>query len=1051
MRKLLTILILLTLSSVLFAADPPWLTALPNSTANWSPYPLPPMPAPGASYTDDHHTSNGVPLPVTRIPAIPSTCDIPNWSGGGGMTGPNSGLLYGGQYYMIPYSAGVGSRPNYAIKVTRSNVAGDTVLHFDIPSVNLGSPAVSVVGAAGSTTYAYTVVANYAVPSGYGSTIAPAATTINNGNATLTTSNKNVISWVAPANQVNLLNYSVYRTTGGTTQGRILVTKDATVLSVGDVDSVTPLPATPSDLFTSVTYTHPDTHALDAGAGMVLPAGFDIRSTSNVPANDVVASWDDTTITLTTPITGPLTANTSVITIVNPPPYFPWSPSTQADICAARSMVPSYSERQAFNADQTEFYVIASNSVTAAYFYKWNNGNPVYDFTLANSAMSTTNGDESWSHTDPNKMYYANYGGGATGSPCPGNIPCLQNLTLTPGTPSTAAISTEHTWTIGAGQECPTGTLFVGSGGDSSMSEDDRYRAVFCGIGTNNTPSRILVYDYQAHAVVSSRDVSAMCGTTPGIDVLAMSPDGNDVILSWKTNLYEDSWTTCHGVELFDRATLTTKGMIGSVNEGHLAVGRDVNGFPAVTMPNGHKFTYESTDLGWSFNSVRLSEVHAPNQGGTWDSYGEVDIPVSANSSNTILTFASDVDFSKVRVGAFVSDMTTAGSKVGVAASSVGIPASTTVNKICKTVGTGCTTANTLVISHAATGVTAGDVIAIRESRNASYVRRLYLPCSLYSKGVVLTTSAATASGTTLAFTDTTGITSALVTVGLTVSGINIPDGTTVVSYIANTSVTLSNPVTGTGVDTGAVISFIGDPYTGCGVGSSYQGITHHMSGRGAGAGPSQGWFLLSVFPQTTYSAQSPGWGRNEALALRVDTTEPVVNNATYRRISNMFGFRQAGASNLQCTGGFDYFQEPHATASQDFSKVIFASSWMSECGQIGVFAVNLNASGAGVPPAITTTSLASGTSGSVYSQVLTATGDTPITWRIVAGALPTGLTLNASTGSITGTPVVTGTAPFTVRATNPTGEYDKSLSIAISSPSTTLVGVTIGGGTRVQ
>ncbi|MCX6854597.1 MAG: putative Ig domain-containing protein, partial [Verrucomicrobia bacterium] len=61
------------------------------------------------------------------------------------------------------------------------------------------------------------------------------------------------------------------------------------------------------------------------------------------------------------------------------------------------------------------------------------------------------------------------------------------------------------------------------------------------------------------------------------------------------------------------------------------------------------------------------------------------------------------------------------------------------------------------------------------------------------------------------------------------------------------------------------------------------------------------------------------------------------------------------------------------------------------------------------VCPAISITpmSLAQGTVGSAYSQTLTATGGTAPygTWTITAGTLPAGLTLNASSGIISGTP----------------------------------------------
>jgi phospholipase C len=56
-------------------------------------------------------------------------------------------------------------------------------------------------------------------------------------------------------------------------------------------------------------------------------------------------------------------------------------------------------------------------------------------------------------------------------------------------------------------------------------------------------------------------------------------------------------------------------------------------------------------------------------------------------------------------------------------------------------------------------------------------------------------------------------------------------------------------------------------------------------------------------------------------------------------------------------------------------------------------------------PPSITTNALPGGTLGSTYSQVLNATGGvTPYRWAVSAGSLPAGLTLNASTGLISGT-----------------------------------------------
>jgi outer membrane autotransporter protein len=59
---------------------------------------------------------------------------------------------------------------------------------------------------------------------------------------------------------------------------------------------------------------------------------------------------------------------------------------------------------------------------------------------------------------------------------------------------------------------------------------------------------------------------------------------------------------------------------------------------------------------------------------------------------------------------------------------------------------------------------------------------------------------------------------------------------------------------------------------------------------------------------------------------------------------------------------------------------------------------------------------------GVAYSQTFTATGgNAPYSYSVAAGSLPTGMTLNASTGVLSGTPSATGTFAFTVKATDST------------------------------
>ena len=66
--------------------------------------------------------------------------------------------------------------------------------------------------------------------------------------------------------------------------------------------------------------------------------------------------------------------------------------------------------------------------------------------------------------------------------------------------------------------------------------------------------------------------------------------------------------------------------------------------------------------------------------------------------------------------------------------------------------------------------------------------------------------------------------------------------------------------------------------------------------------------------------------------------------------------------------------------------------------------------------PGVTTTWLPDGEFGIAYSGNVTATGGTtPYAWSIASGIFPAGLSLDSSTGAISGTPTATGWYDFTV------------------------------------
>ncbi|MFM2182239.1 MAG: hypothetical protein RJB61_533 [Actinomycetota bacterium] len=87
-------------------------------------------------------------------------------------------------------------------------------------------------------------------------------------------------------------------------------------------------------------------------------------------------------------------------------------------------------------------------------------------------------------------------------------------------------------------------------------------------------------------------------------------------------------------------------------------------------------------------------------------------------------------------------------------------------------------------------------------------------------------------------------------------------------------------------------------------------------------------------------------------------------------------------------------------------------------------------------PVAITTVSLAAGTTSSVYSQTLTSTGGTGAhTWSHTSGSLPNGLSLSTS-GVLSGTPSATGSFTFEVTATDTASESaSKSFTVSVANP----------------
>ena len=128
----------------------------------------------------------------------------------------------------------------------------------------------------------------------------------------------------------------------------------------------------------------------------------------------------------------------------------------------------------------------------------------------------------------------------------------------------------------------------------------------------------------------------------------------------------------------------------------------------------------------------------------------------------------------------------------------------------------------------------------------------------------------------------------------------------------------------------------------------------------------------------------------------------------------------------------------PTAITSDLFTLQVTDASFASTARTYRLFVNKL-------PLSVATTSLPRATTGTAYSETLTASGgDAPYSWSVTAGALPSGLTLDAQ-GVISGTPAATGEFGFTATVTDALGA-SASQNLTVTVELTLTVGVTDPG-----
>jgi len=211
--------------------------------------------------------------------------------------------------------------------------------------------------------------------------------------------------------------------------------------------------------------------------------------------------------------------------------------------------------------------------------------------------------------------------------------------------------------------------------------------------------------------------------------------------------------------------------------------------------------------------------------------------------------------------------------------------------------------------------------------------------------------------------------------------------------------------------------------------------------------------------PQSLTTLQSTALGP----VLTVSGVSPTVAVTTTAYPGSATAADPAGGQTITVTGtGFNAGVKVYVGSTLCTTTYVSATSltFVSPANSVGsyvLYVYNTDGTNGASPAGITYSAIpvwvtASGalTNASLnnaYSQSVSATGDS-ISYSVTTGSLPTGLSLNASTGAITGTPTVLGTSNFSITATDAQNQaVARSFSIAVTAVIPVDFLVVAGGG----
>jgi len=189
------------------------------------------------------------------------------------------------------------------------------------------------------------------------------------------------------------------------------------------------------------------------------------------------------------------------------------------------------------------------------------------------------------------------------------------------------------------------------------------------------------------------------------------------------------------------------------------------------------------------------------------------------------------------------------------------------------------------------------------------------------------------------------------------------------------------------------------------------------------GGGDDLGWTSAGQWFKYTVNVATAG---TYTVSLRVAAATAVGTNAGSFHLQTPSGANLSGAINVPGTGGWQTWTTITANVT------LPAGQQIIELFQdTGGYNFNyMTFASAGTAPVISSPGTASGTVGAAFSYQITAS-NTPTSYA--ATGLPAGLSVNASTGLISGTPTTAGTSSVTLSATNASGTGNQALTLTVT------------------